>query len=302
MKRVLTILLALLLACAVPMAALGESTGRIYVSSTGEGTLNLRSGPGKEYEPKGYVHHNDRVTVLGHDGIWSKIKTASGRTGWIKTKYIDGTTRALGTGTKKVSVPDGGSLNLRKGPGTGYDIRGSVSNGATVKVLNTEDDWVKVTVTSSGRTGWIKAKYIGASASSGTGATSGAADPAKVYVRRVSGTSLNVRTGPGTGYSVVTSLNAGTPFKVRGSSGNWYEIATFGGIRGWVSKTYAADGANAWVTASSLNMRTKAGTSGKVQRSLAYGTQVRVDYLVGNWACVVLNGKTGFVSANYLRF
>ena len=302
MKRVLAILLAIMLACALPVAALAEGTSTIYVSSTGEGTLNLRSGPGKEYEPKGYVHHNDKVTVLDHDGIWSKVKTASGKTGWIKTKYIDGTTRALGTGTKKVSVPGGESLNLRKGPGTGYGTRGTVASGATVKVLNTEDDWVKVTVTSSGKTGWIKAKYLGAGASSGSSPSSSGGSPAKEYVRRVSGTSLNVRTGPGTGYSVISSLAAGTPFKVRGSSGNWYEIATFGGIRGWVSKSYAADGANAWVIASSLNMRTKAGTSGQVQRSLPYGTQVRVDYIIGNWACVVHNGKSGFVSMNYLRF
>ena len=91
MKRVIAILLtALLLATALPAAALASSSARtVYVSSTGEGTLNLRSGPGKEYESKGFVHHGNRVTVLDRCGEWSKVRTDSGRTGWIKTKYIE---------------------------------------------------------------------------------------------------------------------------------------------------------------------------------------------------------------------
>lgn len=308
MKKVFSAVLAILLLISVlPTAALASSSKTIYISSTGSGTMNLRSGPGKGYDVKGYVHHGDKVSVLDKSGEWSKVKTSSGKTGWIKTKYIDGTTKALGTGKKTVKVPSGETLNLRSGPGTGYSVKGSVKNGATVKVLNTEDDWVKVTVSSSGKTGWIKAKYIGGSASSGSGSSgksgsskSGGSSTQSVY--RVSGASLNVRKGAGTGYGVVTSLPAGTAFKVTGSSGNWYRIATFGGVTGWVSKNYAASGASASVTASSLNMRSGAGTGYRVVRSLGYGARVTVSAVTGGWAKVSYGGNTGYVSLKYLRF
>ena len=107
MKKLVALLLAVMLAAAIlPGAALADSARRtVFVSSTGSGTLNLRSGPGKGYEPKGYVYHGDTVTVLNRSGEWSKVKTTSGRIGWIKTKYIDGTTKALGTGIREFRQP-----------------------------------------------------------------------------------------------------------------------------------------------------------------------------------------------------
>ena len=269
MKRVLAILLAaMLLACALPAGALASSPKTVYVSSTGSGTLNLRSGPGKDYEVKGYVYHGDKVTPLDKSGEWSKVKTASGKTGWIKTKYIDGTTKALGTGTKTVKVPSGSELNLRSGPGNEYSVKGQVKNGATVKVLNTEDDWVKVTVSSSGKTGWIKVKYIGGSSGGGSSGSGSSGGSGMDGVFRVTAGSLNVRQGAGTGYGIITSLFNGEAVRQIGSSGNWRKITTFDGTTGWVSANYLAPGATAVVTAvSGLNLRAGAGTGAGSERS-----------------------------------
>ena len=105
MKKVITMLLAvMLLLSALPVGAMAATKYTVYISSTGSGTLNLRSGPGTSYSSKGYVHHGDKVTRLDTSGIWSRVKTASGVTGWIKTMYIDGTTQALGTGYKTISA------------------------------------------------------------------------------------------------------------------------------------------------------------------------------------------------------
>ena len=95
MKKVLFAMLTMLLIAAMlPMAALAEAS--VYISSTGNGTMNVRSGPGKNYSVIGYVHHKDTVTQISTSGEWSKVKiTSSGKTGWIKTKYIDGTTADL---------------------------------------------------------------------------------------------------------------------------------------------------------------------------------------------------------------
>ena len=303
MKKVFAVLLTMaLLLTALPVSGFAATKYTVYISSTGSGTLNLRSGPGKDYEPKGYVSHGDRVTVLDREGEWSQVKTTSGKTGWIKTKYINGTTKDLGTGYKYVST-NGGAVNLRTGAGTGYASKGAVYNGAKVKVLNTEDNWVRITVQSTGATGWILAKYISGSAPSGGSSSGETPSGSTQQVYHVSSSTLNVRSGAGTGYGTVATLYRGRAFRVIGSSGNWFHIRTLtGSISGWVSKTYSAAGTTATVTAGSLNMRTTAGTSGSVIRSLASGAKVTVHSITGNWARVSYGGKTGYVSMNYLRF
>ena len=298
MKKVITMLLAvMLLLSALPVGAMAATKYTVYISSTGSGTLNLRSGPGTSYSSKGYVHHGDKVTRLDTSGIWSRVKTASGVTGWIKTMYIDGTTQALGTGYKTISAS--GAVNLRSGPGTSYSSKAKLYSGTKVKVVETEGSWARVTVQSSGKTGWVMRKYISGSSSGGSSETS-SDDTQKVY--RVSSSTLNVRSGAGTGYSVKATLYKGQAFKVTGSSGNWYKIKTFSGITGWVSKSYAASGATATVTAGSLNMRSKASTSGSVVKTLGYGAKVTVSSVTGNWAKVTSGGKTGYASLSYLRF
>lgn len=300
MKKMLSVLLTCLLMMAMLMPTALAEDASVYVSSTGDGTLNLRSGPGKSYDVKGYVYHSSSVTEISQSGEWSKVKVdATGKTGWIKTKYIDGTTKALGTGKQTVSCPS--NLNLRSGPSTEYAIKGKVKNGASVKVLNTEDNWVKITDYTTGKTGWIMAKYIkGYTDSTGSTGTTTATDPHSVYC--VTGATLNVRKGAGTSYGKVTTLFEGTAFKVVGTSGNWFKIETFDGVSGWVSKNYTTAGADAVITASKLNMRSGAGTGYGVKRTLARGTVVKVNSITGNWAHITVNGVSGHVSAKYLEF
>lgn len=301
MKKFLSMLMVfLLIAAMLPAAALAASKS-VYISSTGSGTMNVRSGPGKGYSVKGYVHHKDTVDVLDKSGEWSKVRVNdNGVVGWIKTKYIDGTTKDLGTGSKTVRVSSGSNLNLRTGPGTSYSIKGQVKNGASVKVLNTEDDWVKVTVHSTGKTGWIMAKYIGGASSGSSSSSSTPAYSGKVY--RVTGSTLNVRSGAGTGYSKIATLYAGDGVKVLESSGNWYKVSSFSGKTGWVSRNYLTAGAYASVTASSLNMRAGAGTGYSLVGSLNFGASVKVNSVSGNWAHISSGSRSGYVSLNYLKF
>ena len=304
MKKLITVIITLSLALTLllPAQALAEDAN-VYVSSTGSGSLNLRSGPGKEYSVKGYVYHNSEVTEISTSGEWSRVKVAAtGKTGWIKTKYIDGTTQELGTGKKTVSCTS--NLNLRSGPGTNYSVKGTVKDGATVKVLNTEDNWVKITDYSTGKTGWILEKYIEVEnkwPSFEEWPTEPEA-PETQSVYHVTSSTLNVRKGAGSGYAKVDTLFEGNAFKVLDSSGNWLKINTFDGVSGWVSKNYVTAGAEAVVTASKLNMRSGAGTGYNVKRSLAYGTIVKVNSVKDNWAHITVNGVSGHVSLNFLEF
>jgi uncharacterized protein YraI len=140
--------------------------------------------------------------------------------------------------------------------------------------------------------GWARAwiSYVSGSYSPPS-STAAASFQAKVTA------SLNVRTGPGTGYSIVGLLSAGTVVNVNGTSGGWYRI-TYGGAYRWIYGAYTVKVASspvlfqARVTASALNVRTGAGTGYSVVGSLGYGTIVNV-YATSN------NGSTGLTAGWY---
>lgn len=293
MKKILAIVLALTLLIAVlPASAFASSSKKIYVSCNGSGTLNLRSGPGYEYGVVGYVHHNNKVKVYESSGAWSRIKYG-GKTGWIRTMYIDGTTKALGTGFKAIVA----ASNVYSSADA-TSVVGSVTTADTVKVYYTERDYASVHVSDSGLSGWIPISCIG-----GTVKLTPDNPPASSdTVYRTTASTLNVRSGPGTGFSVINQLRRNTGCTVLETSGSWYRIKTFGGVVGWVSKTYLKATSTARVTASALNVRKGPGTNSAILGSLKRGTKVTVKYTSGNWAYVTSGRLTGYVSLNYLRF
>ena len=54
----------------------------------------------------------------------------------------------------------------------------------------------------------------------------------------VTASRLNLRSGPGTNYSIIHVLYQGNQVKVIGLSGSWYKVLLSDGRTGWVSKTY----------------------------------------------------------------
>ena len=307
-KRLLSLLAMLLTLALLPLPALADRTYTVYVSSTG-GSLNLRSGPGTNYGVNGYVMHGDTVSVLTSGDEWSEVRvTRTGKTGYIKTKYFDGTTAAQGGAssatTATVYVKSGMNLNLRSGAGTNYSILGYVRSGSKVSVLGYNGDWVNVNVPSLGKSGWIMTKYLNGGPSSGSSGSgsSGGTITLNNSVYRVTGSTVNLRSGAGTGYSVKRVLTQGTAFRVTGMSGNWYKITTLeGGYTGYISKNFSGTGATAQTTAN-LNMRSGAGTGNSVVQTVPKGRSVTVTSVTGNWAYVTYNGYSGYCSLNYLDF
>ena len=294
MKRILSILLAAMLLVAVmPVNAFAASTKTVYI--VGGGKIWLRNGPDYDYDADYTVSHKSKVTVQSTSGGWSKVKVSSnGRVGWIRTYYIDGTTKDLADGLKAITA---NGVNVRSGYSTSSRIKGTVSRGDTVRVRGTEHDFAKVTVTGTGMTGWVAMKYIG-------GTVDPTPDKPTGTTYFTTASVLNVRSGPGTGYKVVAKLSRGTACKVTQSSGNWRKIKTSKGVVGWVSKNYLSKQTTARVSTngSNLNVRKSANGSSAVLGSLRNGTKVTVRYTEGNWAYVNGGGLTGYVSMDWLSF
>ena len=293
MKKLLSIMLALMLLVAmVPSTALAASK-KVYVSSTGKGTLNMRGGPGTEYTVVGYVSHNTKVKTYDEDGDWTLVKKGK-LYGWIKTIYIDGTTKALGNGFKAIDY----DTPVYAKADDESAVKGNITTADTVKVYYTENDMASVVVTDTGLSGWIPIDAIGETVK--VVADNPPITSDSVY--RTTASTLNLRGGAGTEFAVIGKLKKGTGCTILASAGNWRRIKTFGGLVGWVSANYLTKQATAKVTASALNVRKGAGTNTAVLGSLKKGTKVTVQYTSGNWAFVSTKKLTGYVSLNYLKF
>lgn len=133
------------------------------------------------------------------------------------------------------------------------------------------------------------------------------------YYRYVTASSLNVRSGASTRYSRVGSYKKGTKVTCYGTSGSWTKVR-YGGKTRYVSSQYlsakkpgsstssstSTSAYSRYVTASSLNIRSKASTSSSRVGSYKKGTKVSCYGTSGSWTKVKHSGKTRYVSSQYL--
>jgi uncharacterized protein YraI len=150
------------------------------------------------------------------------------------------TSTSLQLGAPRVTAPTVGTvtayaLNLRTGPSTGYAVITTLGYGTQGTVLGQSNGWYNIQTTAG--TGWVSGTYFSVSASAPAAPTPApAAGTGYVTI-----SALNLRTGPGTGYGVITVLGYGTQGTIVGQSNGWYNIQTAVGT-GWVIGTYFSVG------------------------------------------------------------
>ena len=279
------------------------ATGTVKLSS---GVLNVRAGAGTSYDKVGTLANGAKVQIY-------EIKTVSGTkwgkisNGWISMTYINLDSTAAETGKTLTGTVTASSLNVRAGAGTGYSIVGSYQNGAKVTIRET----TKVGSVTWGCTdkGWVSMDYIKLdSSSTQTKPTESATTAPTTAASGRAGTTttdVNVRTGAGTNYTRVTRLAKGT--KVTVTDMKMVNGTVWGKIsNGWLCLDYVklnapTAGSPAIVTASTLNIRSGAGTSNALKGSYVRGTLVTIleTKVVGS----VTWGRTakGWISLEYVR-
>ncbi len=173
-------------------------------------------------------------------------------------------------------------LNLRTGAGTGYRIILTMPKGATVIVTSSSGEWSKVSY--NGTTGYANNKYLTSAISTGT-----------VYsiISRV-----NLRSGPSTGYSILTKVPRDAMVTVHSISGSWARL-TYSGRTGYSHTSYLTKGKE-YYTTGSLNLRSGRGTGNSIITLLPSGAKVQVFNIQNNWGRVYYKGMAGYSSMSYL--
>lgn len=130
-------------------------------------------------------------------------------------------------------------LFLRTGPSqtSSKRLSESLPNATGMTLLGRQGNWYEVYVDSYGAMGWVHSSYV-SSQQPVVSQPSQSSLPSTVVVNTGSST-LVLRSGPGKGYSKVTSLENGTYLYVTDSVDGWYEVYdTVSGSTGWVSKQF----------------------------------------------------------------
>ena len=106
--------------------------------------INARGQAGLKGEVVAHLKKGDAVTILGQINLdkhktgepaqWAKIALPSSTHAWVKSSYIDATSKTV--------LPK--KLNLRAGPGENYSVLGVIERGTTVNPITTKDEWMQI--------------------------------------------------------------------------------------------------------------------------------------------------------------
>ena len=205
-----------------------------YVTN-GSRVVNLRAEPSTKSAIIMYYPTGTQVNVISHGADWDYIQVGS-NTGYMMTKFLTtakpAPTDAPATPTPKpgaytayVTSDNGKSVNIRKGPGTGYTVLFKAPYGSEIKVLEHNDKWDKIE--QNGKTGYMQNKFITLSLPSGYATPAPGVDtspkptatPFQPYTATVTcpeGEKVNVRSKPYKS-SAVMRLDPGTTVQVVGT-------------------------------------------------------------------------------------
>ncbi len=138
--------------------------------------LNVRSGPGTTYERIGVISQNTTMTILKEQGEWLQIRLNNGETGWIFKEYAslnqNPVPAPLTPQTPSQPAPDTtpstkqkmatvtvSALNARSAPSTDAPRVTLLPMGATVEILDEQNDWLQVRLL-TGETAWIAGWHV----------------------------------------------------------------------------------------------------------------------------------------------
>lgn len=201
-------------------------------------------------------------------------------------------------------------VNVRSGPSMSCSVLTVMGKGTSTTNLGASNGWTKVSV--NGKTGFVYSKYLSSSSQS----VSSNSSTTSTQTVTITASSLNVRSGAGTQYSSIGGLAKGANATAISTTGDWYKIK-YGSGYGYINKKYTSTSVSSnkkssstnnqgsstktmYCTASSLNVRSGAGTSYAVTGNVKEGQSVTVLSSSNGWSKIKVGNGYGYVSSKYL--
>lgn len=207
--------------------------------------VSVRNGKSTSCSEIAKVNSGDillRIEVSGskeNEYYWDKIVLPNGQKGYIARDFIEVINDVTNTNTSAVANVN---VNLRNGPGTSETrVITTLTSGQPVTIIETGKyngldgyNWSRVKL-SNGSQGYLVSDYLTEVAST---------NYTIAYINCNNDGKVNIRSGVGTNYSIITSLGKDTKVtvlqKVVGSANGftWDKIVTSEGLEGYIANTY----------------------------------------------------------------
>ncbi|MGD2048395.1 MAG: SH3 domain-containing protein [Chloroflexota bacterium] len=320
--------------------AVQDPQGPVGVVNTG--ALNLRQGPGVEFSKVTVIYKGQVVALLGRwaTNNWVKVRLYSGTEGWVNSVYLTTSVpvsqlQVLGGAPTPTPTPlpvqpatpiaqptavvTSGVLNVRSGPSVSFAVVDVVYQGQQLVLIgrNESATWVNIR-TPDNTEGWVNAGLVQTSIA--LDSLPVVDNPIDSPTAVVTTGAVNVRSGPGLDYSVVTILYQGQSVALIGRTNNssWLKVDLVNDQDGWLNSTTVQTNVPipslpvaevppppnaAVVNVSWLNVRLGPGTNFDAFTVLQRGQVVGIIGRSANstWVKVRLpNNSIGWVDSNYL--
>jgi uncharacterized protein YraI len=254
-RRTVRLVTTLLILAAVVAPALAMPRSARAASAVTTSALNLRAGPSTDQRIRLVMPEGAEVEIIGGPRHGFYKVAYNGREGWASGDYLDvGGGSGDGGGASSGSTLVTSALNLRTGPSTSSSIILVMPEGSHVDLTGDSDNGF-LGVVYRGTYGWAHSDYLdggtsaaddgGDSLPTGDGGGSATVDSA-----------LNLRTGPGTSYSIILVMSGGADVELTGDQDNGFYGVIYNGTRGWAYGDYlnigggndSVDGSDGWST------------------------------------------------------
>ncbi|QNF29477.1 SH3 domain-containing protein [Metabacillus elymi] len=300
------------------------------------GSLNMRKSASTNASIILKLTNGKEVKVYSEANGWSKVEVF-GQIGYVSSQYLtasisnkDKVTKPNSSAqqpTKKyVIVSERSSLNVRNKASVSGTVVTKLTKGTEVTVYSEANGWSKIE--ENGQEGYVSSAYLTVIKPNSETIVKPKQIEEKKFVNVNLGSSLNMRNSASTNSSIILKLARGVEITVYSEANGWSKVKAYEKY-GYVSSQYlstykpsagseldAVPGEQSDVNdtnenkmiskyvnvmyGSALNLRTEASTSGSIVTKLSRGTIVTVYSEENDWARVTVNGKTGYVSSQYL--
>jgi len=251
--------------------------------------LNIRKGPGSDYDSDGYFYKGDRVEILEtktvDDTVWGRTHA-----GWVGMGYVrmdgtpiekpdpnlitDGSNSVLGYGIVML-----GELNVRLGPDTIYGKSRTITRGNRYAYYQLQDGWARI------ENGWVSTEHFYLEGTS----------TADAFPAIVNTDNLNIRTGPRSSGLLVGTYTQDETIQILAKIGDWGYTD-----RGWVFLDYVSPyyTTGAGIITNGLNIRTEPTADSEIVGTYTTGDRVTIVEVMDNW------GRTdlGWINLKYIAY
>lgn len=234
------------------------------------------------------MHLNDTISIIESHENYLKIKSPSGKIGWIDSYFVNEQPKKYFVNTTDSNVI------LRRSPSIKSTIVGQVKPGDKITYLDTFHSWYILDY--NGMEVFV-ASWLGDIVSNGEN-----------NVFFIDGI-INIRNSPTLEGKIISKGNKLEAFTFWGEEYGWFKIGLnsgYGYAAAWLmsyGNNYFLNGTNEYkYTTDNLRLRDDSSLNGKIIEVIPKGTKLRVLQTIGNWDRLISpTGKIGFSFNDFLK-